>query len=56
LLIGVFLPFVMVLRLIEPTLLLNFLAYFASLFGMILGLYGVVLFGAARRNDKDMHD
>jgi Co/Zn/Cd efflux system component len=56
LLIGVFLPFVMVLRLIEPTLLLNFLAYFASFFGLIIGLYGVVQFGTARRNDKDMRD
>ncbi len=53
LLIGVILPFVMVLRLIEPTLLLNFIAYFSSLFGLLIGLYGVVLYGISRRHDHN---
>jgi hypothetical protein len=43
----------MVLRLIEPTLLLNFIAYFSSLFGLLIGLYGVVLYGIARRQDHN---
>jgi len=53
LLIGVILPFVMVLRLIEPTLLLNFIAYFSSLFGLLIGLSGVVLDGISRRQDHN---
>jgi hypothetical protein len=53
LLIGVILPFVMVLRLIEPTLLLNFIAYFSSLFGLLIGLSGVVLYGISRRQDHN---
>jgi hypothetical protein len=53
LMIGVLLPFLMVSHVVESTLWLNFLAYFASLFGLIIGLYGVVQMGIARRKDQD---
>ena len=40
LLIGVLLPFLMVLRLLEPSFPLSFLAYGCSLVGLVLGLFG----------------
>ncbi|MGQ9478359.1 MAG: hypothetical protein ACUVRH_07755 [Candidatus Bipolaricaulia bacterium] len=42
LLVGVLLPLLMVIRLLESTFLLNFLAYSASLSGLIIGFSGVV--------------
>ena len=51
--IGVILPFLMVLRLWEPTLWLNVVAYFASFIGLAIGLLGVVQYGMARRRDKE---
>lgn len=53
LLIGFLLPFVMVLRLVEPTLLLGFVSYLASFMGLVIGLYGVVTIGVARRKKHD---
>lgn len=53
LLIGVLLPFVMVLRILEPTLLLNFLAYFASFFGLVFGMIGLLTYSREHRHDKD---
>ena len=54
LVVGVALPFVMVLRLVEPTLFLGFVSYLMSLFGLILGLLGVLQYGTARRRrDND---
>ena len=52
LVIGFILPFLMVLQLLESTLLLNFVAYLASLFGLIIGLVGIVLHGHPRREDR----
>ena len=53
LLIGFLLPFVMVLRLVEPTLPLGFVSYLASFMGLVIGLYGVVTIGVARRKKHD---
>jgi len=52
LVIGFLLPFLMVLQLLESTLLSNFVAYLASLFGLIIGLVGIVLHGHPRREDR----
>ncbi len=53
LVVGLILPFLMVLRVLEPTLLLNFLAYFASLIGLVLGLVGIVTYSRLQRHDKE---
>jgi len=53
LLLGVILPFLMVLQILESTLLLNFLAYMASLFGLLCGLVGIVLYNRLRDQDKN---
>ena len=49
LLVGVVLPFLMVLGLVESTLLLNFLAYGSSTTGLILGFIGVAQYTRGRR-------
>lgn len=52
LLIGFFLPFVMLLRILEPTLLLSFVAYLSSLAGLVLGLIGLALYSRAERQGR----
>lgn len=42
LLVGVLLPLLMVLRLLESTFPLNFLAFVSSLGGLIIGFSGIV--------------
>jgi len=49
LLIGVLLPFLMVLRLIEPSFPLSFLAYACSLTGLVFGLLGAFQYVRLRR-------
>lgn len=51
LLAGFLLPFLMVLRLLEPGLALSFLAYSSMLLGLILTLCGAFLY--AREGDDD---
>jgi hypothetical protein len=46
---GWVLLFVMVLRLLEPSLLLSFLSYGASLAGLMFGLLGVIEVWRPRR-------
>ncbi|MBI5653363.1 MAG: hypothetical protein HZC40_23395 [Chloroflexi bacterium] len=41
LVIGFILPFVMVLRIVEPTIALNFIAYISSVMGLAIGLLGI---------------
>lgn len=55
LLVGVVLPFLMVLGLVESTLLLNFLAYGSSTTGLILGFVGIAQYrrGQKRRRQQD---
>jgi hypothetical protein len=51
LVLGILLPFLMVLQMLESTLLMNFIAYLASLGGLVIGLIGVV--EHARAHPKD---
>ncbi len=53
LVIGVLLPFLMLLHLLESNLLSNFIAYLASFLGLVIGLVGVVLYAQTRRKDQD---
>jgi len=53
LLIGFILPFLMVLQILPSTLLLNFLAYLSSLFGLVIGIVGLVLYSQARKRGGD---
>lgn len=52
-LVGVVLPFLMVLRLIESTFFLNFMAYLLSVAGLIIGFIGMAILVKIRRHDKD---
>jgi hypothetical protein len=49
LLVGVVLPFLMVLGLVESTLLLSFLAYGSSTAGLILGFVGIAQYSRGRK-------
>jgi hypothetical protein len=49
LLAGVVLPFLMVMKVLESTFFLNFLAYVLSLIGMMLGVAGTALIAISRR-------
>ncbi len=53
LLLGFILPFLMVLQLLESTLLLNFIAYLTSFFGLLAGLSGIVTYARERKKDED---
>lgn len=53
LLIGAALPFVMVIRLVEPTLLLNFLAAISSIGGLVVGFIGTAMYTRSGRRDRD---
>ncbi|MBT9166142.1 MAG: hypothetical protein DDT25_00815 [Chloroflexi bacterium] len=53
LLIGAVLPFVMVIRLLESTFLLNFVAATSSIGGLTVGLIGIVQYDRSRRQDRD---
>jgi hypothetical protein len=50
LLLGFLTIFAMVIRLIDPGLLLSFLAYAASLIGLLLGLAGLTLYSRGGRD------
>lgn len=49
LLLGALLPFLMVIRIVEPSFALSFFSYAASLIGLIAGLIGVAQYGRSRR-------
>jgi len=49
-LLGFVLPFLMMVRLIPSTLLLNLLAYGASVTGLFLGLIGAAMYVRIRRS------
>jgi hypothetical protein len=42
--LGVVLPFLMVLHILESTFFLNFFSYGSSLFGLILGIIGAAMY------------
>ncbi len=49
LLIGVLLPFAMVIHLVESTLELDYASFLASLVGLIIGLTGVAYTATGRK-------
>jgi hypothetical protein len=49
---GVALPMLMIVKIIESTFFLNFLAYSASLVGLILGMLGIMSIVARNRNRR----
>jgi len=51
-LIGVILPLLMVVKVIESTYFLNFFAYSAGLVGMIFGILGAAFYTAKHRKRK----
>jgi len=56
LLSGVILAFLMVMQVFKSTLFLNFLSFFLSLAGFILGMIGTSLYVAIhRKKDKDKY-
>ncbi len=57
-LIGAVLPFLIVMRFLPSTFLLNFVAYFASVIGIFMAILGVAMYvGEERRTNKDeWHD
>ncbi|MDT8306804.1 MAG: hypothetical protein RRC07_12780 [Anaerolineae bacterium] len=46
---GVVLPFLMVIRVIEPSFLLSFISYAASVVGMFLGFLGAFSYARTER-------
>jgi len=53
LVIGAVLPFLMVTRIIESTLVLNFVSAIATLLGMVIGLYGLFEYHRAGKRGGD---
>ncbi len=55
--LGVVLPFLMVLKIIQSTFFLNFFSYAASLAGLFLGLIGAASYvRERRRKDRSSED
>ncbi len=48
LVLGALLPFLMVIRVLQPSFALSFFSYALSLVGLIMGLIGVALYGRNR--------
>lgn len=48
-LLGVILPFLMVIHLIESTFFLNFFSWGASVVGLALGMIGVAMLTSSRK-------
>ena len=53
LVLGVVLPFLMILKILESTLLLGFISYLVSFGGVILGFVGIVTYTSGQRHNKD---
>ncbi len=49
LLLGALLPFLMVIRVVEPSFALSFFSYAVSFMGLVAGLIGVAQYGRTRR-------
>lgn len=49
--LGILLPLLMILHLLESTLLMNFIAYLASFGGLLVGLLGVVEYARTQRKN-----
>lgn len=52
-LIGAVLPFLIVIRVIESTFLLNFIAFVASTSGIFLGVIGTATYVADKRRGEE---
>jgi hypothetical protein len=50
--VGMVLPFLMTLRIIESTFLLNFLAFTCSLAGLLMGMIGAASYVKTNRGRK----
>jgi positive regulator of sigma E activity len=53
LLLGVGIPFLMVLQIIESTLFLNFFTYIVQFLGLVLGFLGAMSFVRRSRSKRD---
>jgi hypothetical protein len=51
--LGFFLPLLMVLKVLESTFFLNFLAFISSLVGLFLGLIGAAQYAIEYRHKRD---
>ena len=51
-LMGVILPLLMVIKVVESTFFLNFFSYGASLVGMILGTLGAAFYASSKRRRR----
>jgi hypothetical protein len=52
-LLGVLLPFLMVIKLLESTFFLNFFSFGASMVGLVMGILGVAQFTLEIRRSRD---
>jgi len=52
LLLGVILPFLMVMEIFESTFFLNFLSFILSLIGIVIGVIGSVYYVRINRRDQ----
>lgn len=48
-LLGIFLPFMMVIRLVKSTFFLNFFSWGSSVVGLALGMIGVAMMASYRK-------
>ena len=49
-LVGMALPFLMVIRMLESTFFLNFFAWSASVTGLAFGMIGVAMYSREKKN------
>lgn len=55
--LGAVLPFLMMIRVLPSTFLLNGFSFIASMGGLFLGMLGMTMqFGSQRRRDNDYYD
>ncbi len=50
--LGIVLPFLMVMDVIESTFFLNFFSYIISLVGMLVASVGAIMWGVSKRNER----
>ena len=50
--LGIVLPFLMVMDVIESTFFLNFFSYIISLVGMLVASVGAIVWGVSKRNER----
>lgn len=53
---GAALPFLIIIGVLESTLFLNFVSYFASVIGLFLGFIGIAMYVGDARKEDDEHD